>query len=155
MPSGWQNLPSKISLESTPPSTSLETVLSSTPPWSLRAVVESSAEPPCHCSRPRSSPLYTTPSPLTRADDIVDHAGAIPKPVTPFPSLQQCCPPQDCDAVHPMPFPSLRRRRTHTIPEPAPPPSSPSPQGYKYCICFFVILGLQILILICYIATLF
>jgi hypothetical protein len=50
--------------------------------------------------------LCALPSSPTRAGDVVDHAGAIPKPAMSFSSQQQCCPPRAHDVVHPEPFPS-------------------------------------------------
>jgi hypothetical protein len=47
---------------------------------------------------------------------------------------------------------SPRHHRTRAVPESATPSSSPSPQGY--IVYFSIIFGLQILILICYIAAL-
>jgi hypothetical protein len=56
-------------------------------------------------------PLYAPPSSLIRVGDAVDHAGIIPKPVTPFPGPQQRCPSRARDVVHPASFPSPRRHR--------------------------------------------
>jgi hypothetical protein len=88
-------------------------------------------------------------------------------PVMPFPSMQQHRPPQAHDVMHPTPFPgpialssSMSPRHTKFVM-----PSNPHhpwarnaiilPKPTRlHCIFFIVILGLWILILICYIATL-
>jgi hypothetical protein len=54
---GCQNFPPKFSLKPTMSSTSPEPVLSSSPPWSLCAIIESTPEPLRRRSRPRSSPF--------------------------------------------------------------------------------------------------
>jgi hypothetical protein len=66
-----------------------------------RAIVEASPEPSYHHSSPWSRPLHVPPSSSTRASDTIDHAGAVPKPTTPFLSPQQCRPPGAHDTVHP------------------------------------------------------
>jgi hypothetical protein len=109
---GCQNFPLKISLEPTPSSTSLEPVLSSSPP---RASALSLSPPRTLrfiiLDHGRGS--YAPPSSPTRAGDAVDHAGLIPKPAMPFPSPQQHRPPWAHDVVHPVPFLSLWRRYPH------------------------------------------
>jgi hypothetical protein len=110
---------------------------------------------PCHHRvLPGASALSSIP-PRSLGDvvpDSVDQADAIPKPMMPFISPQQCC-PQACDAPelsspwHPEPAMLLNPRRawarnTIVLPKPA----------RLHCIFFFVILSLQILILIYYIA---
>jgi hypothetical protein len=102
----------------------------------------------------------------------------------PFSSPQYCCPPRAHDGVNPAPFLSPQHRRPRAVPGPATPSSSPSTWHHRphnvlvltmpsaphhpwvrndvvlpepatlQCIFFYVILGLQILNLICYIATL-
>jgi hypothetical protein len=95
---------------------------SSSPPRSLCTIV------PDHGRGP-----YAPPSSVTRVGATVDNAGLVPKPVTPFPSLQRHGPPWAWDTCNVVILPKSAR---------------------LHCIFFFVILGIQILILVCYIATL-
>jgi hypothetical protein len=156
-------------------STSPEPVPSSSPPRSLCAVVESSSEPLHRHSWPQSRPLRTAifPDPSRwchRPHRPRPHVhDAIPEPATTSSSLslQRCAP-------RAIPEPTMPT--THAILRPATPSSSLSlrhpepmitsnpryPWAHNivvlpkptelHCIFFFVILGLQILILICYIA---
>jgi hypothetical protein len=106
-------------------STSPEPVPSSSPPWSLYAIVKSSTEPPRRRSRPRLSPFThhhlprlepVTPSIIQAPSQTCD---AVPEPTTTSssPSLRHC-------ALDIIPEPAMSS--THTIPEPAAPSSSAS-----------------------------
>jgi hypothetical protein len=175
MPSSCQNFLSKISLEPAPSSTYPEpprhhrvlpeiSAPSLNPPRSLCAIIpghgRASLRPAIFldlsrwCHRPhRRHP---------QAWDIISEPVTLSSSLSPW-----CCAPR----VIPKPVTSL----TRTVPGPVALLSSPSPQHRRphdilesvmssdphrpwarnaTCIFFFVILGLQILILICYIVTL-
>jgi hypothetical protein len=77
-PSGYQNFLLKISLEPGPSSTSPEPKPSSSPPWSLHAIIESSPEPLHRRYPPRSSPF--THHHLPRPESVMPSTTQAPSP---------------------------------------------------------------------------
>jgi hypothetical protein len=155
----------------------MEPTSSSSPPRSLRAIVQSSLEPSHCCSWSRSRPIHTAifPNPIQWHRPPCrphPHArDAVPEPATTSSSLS----PQRCA---PRAVPEPVTLMTRSVPGPTTSSSSLSPRcpepampsnlhrpwvcnviflpktARLHCIFFFIILGLQMLILICYIATL-
>jgi hypothetical protein len=141
----------------------MEPAPSSSPPGSLHDVIESSPDPLHHHSHPRSRPLHATvfPDPSSWCRSWARNNVVLPEPTT------MCTPHRyrACNADDPCPprVHSASSSPSPQRPEPAMPSNPRRPWACNtiilpkpariHCIFFFVILGLQILILICYNAT--